>query len=244
VLLDFEIETTGLLSTIIEARFTRLARFLAKRTLATDRVHIDLWHREQPATSVAIGLAAPTSDMAHVTKLMHEQLARLALPAPVVEATIRVDHLQPQPTGSRDLFDRTSASPACADTEPQARLLEQLRSRLGEKAVQQLMLEADHRPECANEVRSAVIGERAKRSDLPAGLAPRPLWLLASPRAIASSSRLGSSILSGPEAIEGGWWDGLPIHRDYFVARSSRGALAWVFRDRGSTHSHVHGLFG
>ena len=48
VLLDFEIETTGLLSTIIEVRFRRLARYLTKRTLATDRVCIDLHHRDKP----------------------------------------------------------------------------------------------------------------------------------------------------------------------------------------------------
>ena len=244
VLLDFEIETTGLLSAIIEARFGRLARFLTNRAVATDRVLIDLLHRDQPTTSVVIGLAAPASDIAHVTKLMHEQLRRLELPAPVVEAWIRVDRLQPQPAASRDLFDRTACSAAVANTEPQARLLEQLRSRLGEQGIQQLKLQADHRPECANEVKQASVNDDLRRPVLPPGLAPRPLWLLPAPHAIAESNRAASSIVSGPEAIESGWWDGLPVHREYFVTRSSRGALAWIFRDRGSSQTFVHGLFG
>jgi protein ImuB len=244
VLLDFDIETTGLLSTIIEYRLTRLARYLAKRTLATDRVHIELHHRDRRTTPVVIGLAAATSDVAHVTKLMHEQLGRVELPAPVAEAVIRVDRLQPQPAGSRDLFERTACSPAEANTEPQARLLEQLRSRLGEQGVQQLTLEADYRPECANEIKQAVVSEELPRGGLPPELAPRPLWLLSVPRAIASSNRLASSVISGPEAIQGGWWDGLSVHREYYVARSGRGALAWIFHDRVSSQTFVHGLFG
>jgi protein ImuB len=244
VLLDFEIETTGLLSAIIEVRFNRLARYLTKRTLATDRVCIDLHHRDEPITPVVIGLAAPTCDTAHISKLMCEQLERLELPAPVVEAMIRVDRLQPQSAESRDLFDRTSSSPALANTEPQARLLEQLRSRFGEQGIQQLTLEADHRPECANEIKQAAVTDELSRRVLPPGLAPRPLWLLPAPRTIAASSRAVSAIVSGPEAIESGWWDGLPIAREYFVARSSRGALAWIFRDRGSSQTFVHGLFG
>lgn len=244
VLLDFEIETTGLLSAILEVRFSRLDRYLTKRTLATDRVCIDLHHRDKPATRVVIGLAAPTSDLMHVTKLMHEQLGRLELPAPVIEAWIRVDRVQPQPADSRDLFDRTACSPALANTEPQARLLEQLRSRFGEQGVQQLTLEADYRPECANEVKQASVTHEVGRCALPPGLAPRPLWLLPAPRSLASSNRAASFIVSGPEAIESGWWDGLPVQREYFVARSSRGALAWIFRDRVSSQTFVHGLFG
>jgi protein ImuB len=244
VLLDFEIETTGLLSTILEARFGRLAHFLAKRTLATDKVHIILHHRDTQATQVTIGLAAPTSDTAHVAKLMHEQLTRLELPAPVVEATIRVDRLLPQPSGSRDLFDRTAFSPASASTEPQARLLEQLRSRLGERGIRQLALTADHRPECANEIREATVNPGGPEVRLPPGMARRPLWLLPTPRRIPPSRRMSASIVSGPEAIEGGWWDGLPAQREYFVARSARGALAWIFRERAEAPLFVHGLFG
>jgi protein ImuB len=244
VLLDFEIETTGLLSTIIETRLSRLARFLAKRTLATDCVHIDLLHRSTAITKVAIGLAAPTSDVAHIVKLMHEKLAQLVLPEPVREAVIRVERLQPQPAESRDLFARTAHAPAIANTEPQARLLEQLRSRFGEQGIRQIAPVADHRPECANDLEQAVVTTAHDAIDLPAQLAPRPLWLLAAPRSIRSSSRLAASIVSGPEMIDCGWWDGAPVDREYYVARSSRGARAWIYRDRASSQVFVHGLFG
>ena len=244
ILLDFEIETTGLLSSIIETRLARLARFLAKRTLATDCVSIDLLHRDHAITPVVIGLAAATSDVAHIVKLMHEKLAQLTLPAPVREVIIRVERLQSQPAESRDLFARTPHGPAVASTEPQARLLEQLRSRFGEQGIRQLATAADHRPECANEIRPAVAIATHEAVSLPAGLAPRPLWLLPALSPIRSSSRAASSIISGPEVIDSGWWDGAPVNREYFVARSSRGARAWIFRDRPSSQLYVHGLFG
>lgn len=244
VLLDFEIETTGLMSTIIEARLARLARFLAKRTLATDCVCIDLLHREAALTPVVVGLAAPTSDVAHIVKLMHEKLAQLTLPAPVREAVIRVERLQPQPTQSDDLFARTAHAPAVASTEPQARLLEQLRSRFGEQGIRQLSPASDHRPEYANDSKRPSASAGSEPIALPAGLAPRPLWLLATPRVVRSSNRIASSIISGPEVIDTGWWDGSPVAREYFVARSPRGATAWLFRDRASSQICVHGLFG
>lgn len=244
VLLDFEIETTGLMSTIIEKRLARLACFLAKRTLATDCVVIDLLHRDAATTNLAIGLAAPTSDVAHIVMLMHEKLAQLTLPQPVREAVIQVEHLHPQPAASRDLFARTAHAPAVASTEPQARLLEQLRSRLGEEGIRQLSACADHRPEYANDLKPATAGGSHEPIALPAGLAPRPLWLLPNPRIVRSFDRIASSIVSGPEVIDSGWWDGAPVAREYFVARSSRGATAWIFRDRASSQIRVHGLFG
>ena len=35
------------------------------------------------------------------------------------------------------------------------------------------------------------------------------------------------------ERIEGGWWDGGEVGRDYFVARSQQGERLWVFRELG-----------
>ena len=49
------------------------------------------------------------------------------------------------------------------------------------------------------------------------------------------------TLLSGPERIECGWWDGDEAKRDYFVAELERGALGWIFREAGEWH--LHGLF-
>jgi protein ImuB len=51
----------------------------------------------------------------------------------------------------------------------------------------------------------------------------------------------------GPERIESGWWDGADTRRDYYVAESPAGELAWIFRDhrRGTDDGEwfLHGLF-
>ena len=39
-------------------------------------------------------------------------------------------------------------------------------------------------------------------------------------------------LLSGPERIETGWWDGEPAARDYFIAQASDGSLVWVYCGR------------
>jgi protein ImuB len=48
---------------------------------------------------------------------------------------------------------------------------------------------------------------------------------------------------SGPERIESGWWDGMDVVRDYYVAQGRNGSRLWVFRDRSSGGWYVHGLF-
>jgi protein ImuB len=244
VLLDFEIETTGLLSTIIEKRFAaRLDCYLAKRTLATDRVHIELQHRDRDTTQLVIGLAWPSSDTSHLTKLMHEHLEKLALPAPVTEIVIRVDRLLPQSSTSRELFGRQLLDSVTTTSEAQARLLEQLGSRFGPDIVQQIKVQPDHRPEHANALEPAAISIAAKPPEVPVSLAPRPLWLLPVPKALHHER--GHRVVSGPEAIEAGWWDGSPVLREYFHVKSARGALAWVFRDSQEPGVRfVHGLFG
>lgn len=244
ILLDFEIETTGLLSTIIEKRFARLNHYLAKRTLATDRVHIELEHRDQEATPVVIGLAWPTSDTFHLTKLMHQHLEKVALPAPVREILIRVDRLVPQSSGSRELFGRQLLESVTTSTEAQARLLEQLSSRFGGDIVQQIAPRPDYRPEHANALEPASVARAANSlPDIPGSLAARPLWLLPVPRPLHGERE--QRVVSGPEVIEAGWWDGSPVLREYFHVRSSRGVLAWVFRDGQEPRERfVHGLFG
>jgi protein ImuB len=77
---------------------------------------------------------------------------------------------------------------------------------------------------------------------------PRPLWLLSEPAALAPAWHVAPWILrDGPERIESGWWDGGDVRRDYYVAESPQGGLAWIFRDhrRGTDDGEwfLHGWF-
>ena len=66
----------------------------------------------------------------------------------------------------------------------------------------------------------------------------RPVWLLpvASPLAERGALPLLDGrplqLLSGPERIESGWWDGALVARDYFIAQAEDGALVWIYRAR------------
>ena len=71
----------------------------------------------------------------------------------------------------------------------------------------------------------------------------RPLWLFAEPRPLgAEPASAELKLLSGPERIESGWWDGNEIGRDYFVGRDAQGADVWLYRDRGGQW-FVQGVF-
>ena len=49
---------------------------------------------------------------------------------------------------------------------------------------------------------------------------------------------------TGPERIECGWWDGLPVHRDYFVAANPGGETFWIYRDLAAPKAwYLHGVF-
>jgi protein ImuB len=244
VALDFEIETTGLLSTIIEKRLRRLQTFLTRRNLSVDAIRIQLRHREQRVTPVMLGLASPTADMHHVSQLLREQLARVQLPAPVIAFSISVERMHPTPEITHELFNSSAAPTRLARTDAQARLLEQLRSRLGEAAVRSIDTRADYRPELAQRALSADVQSEKTRESLPKSLASRPFWLLCEPRDIPST-KLRKARPVGPERVETGWWDDHFAVRDYYRISSPQGALGWVYRDHlQSGRWRLHGLFG
>ena len=66
----------------------------------------------------------------------------------------------------------------------------------------------------------------------------RPAWLLPEPLPLAERDALPLldgrplQLLSGPERIETGWWDGAPAARDYFIAQAHDSSLVWVWRGR------------
>ncbi|MBL8346960.1 MAG: DNA polymerase Y family protein [Rubrivivax sp.] len=93
----------------------------------------------------------------------------------------------------------------------------------------------------------AVPAERSERA--PTRLRPdspensalplhRPVWLLPEPVPLPERHALPMldgqplQLVSGPERIEAGWWDGEPATRDYFIALAADGSLVWVWRRR------------
>ncbi len=68
---------------------------------------------------------------------------------------------------------------------------------------------------------------------------PRPLWLLHQPIALRERNQRPwwhgpLKLLSGPERIEGGWWDCNLVQRDYFIAEDEHAQWFWIYRTRGN----------
>lgn len=226
------------------ARQGRVGRFALSLRHEGRRARGDLV-REAPCeglantTEVAISLAQPSSDMAHLHALLREHLSRLQLPAPTLELRLHCADWVASAPPNESLFPTPRS-----ESEGLVQLIERLQARLGSGQVRRLVAVADHRPECAS--RSLPAPATLGRADAAIGrgalhgapAAPRPVWLLNPPQALRE--RLDRpwldgqplQLLCGPERIETGWWDGLPAERDYFIARQGSGALVWVYRLR------------
>ncbi|MDP2004448.1 MAG: DNA polymerase Y family protein [Rubrivivax sp.] len=212
-----------------------------------------------PATELQVALAEPSLDPSHLQLLLRERLARVVLAAPTLELQLQCRHLVAGEAPNGELFP-TTASEALG----LARLLERLRARLGDDQVQRLVAVADHRPECASRAvpaqgAGAAAGLMAvpRRPTVRAGALPlhRPAWLLPEPLPLAERNTLPLlqgrplQLLSGPERIETGWWDGATAARDYFIAQAEDASLVWVWRSRlpeapGEVQWFLQGRFG
>ena len=213
---------------------TELAGFLRGRGAGVTRLRCDLVHEDAAPTSLVLGLSC-TRQVEHILNVLRERLARTELPDRVEAIRIVAEEITPLAAKAGDFFPI-----AGANGEAAAQLVERLRARLGEDAVRVLELCTDHRPERASR-QTATPG--AATGQVPHGFPRRPLWLLASPRPLGTDPAAPElKLMSGPERIETGWWDGNDIGRDYFVGRNQRGEVMWLYRERAGDW-FVHGVF-
>lgn len=211
-------------------------------------------HRGDAAetTPLRVELAEASLDAAHLQLLLRERLSQLQLPAPTLELQLRCSELARSAAPNGELFPTRQGQALGL-----ARLLERLRARLGDAQVLRLQAVADHRPERASLLQPVVQpAQPLAMPPWPEHLAlHRPAWLLPEPQPLAEreaeplldGQRL--QLLSGPERIESGWWDGGLVVRDYFIAQAADGALVWIYRSRlrpegPGPHWFLQGLFG
>jgi protein ImuB len=232
------VDSTALLQSALGCLLARLAAFLRSRASGIRELRVDLLHRGTPPTRLRIALARLSGEAGSLGQLLEERLARCRLPLPVVALRVRSGVLRPLVLRDAGLFERGQG----ADPEATARLLDLLRARLGHEAVFSVMPVPEHRPE-----RAFRIAEPGGAGSLPvpwsgeAGTA-RPLWMLAEPQPLDGWE---GTLVTGPERIESGWWDGHDVRRDYYVARSRAGVRLWIFRERPPGQGwFLHGVFG
>lgn len=193
--------------------------------------------------------AEPTSDMAHLQRLLREHLTKVTLPSPVLYLRLRSLEVQKMAGESASLLVEDQRR---GDSLQQ--LLERLGARLGAQQVLQMQAFPDHRPERMQRWQPALSAAKlmaaCENSLVTRGLkdnkpwpnqhvAPLyPSWLLATPLKLAQHKDCPLyqgplTLLAGPQRLEAAWWDGAgSTLRDYYLARSEQAGLLWVYRQR------------
>lgn len=222
----------------IKRMICELGGFLASRNAGVMKLVVQLKHEDHPVTKVSLGLSMPSRDTQHLLALLRERFSSVNLPDRVVSLALTAEETAQLAPRNFSLFGDKEGT-----KENRLAMVERLRARLGENAVSGLQLYPDHRPELA--WRESEPGTEA----IAIETLVRPVWLLRKPRQLALAADMpvldGSlTLLSGPERIESGWWDGFDITRDYFIAAGSEGAKYWIYRERQDNPSwYLHGIF-
>ena len=215
----------------------------------SNALHVDAHHDGGPQGRLVLRTAHPTQDMQHLQRLFMEQLAHVHLPAPVLYLRLRT--LQTQALGGESL----SLLPQdLRHGDSLHQTLERLAARLGSDQVQCVQAQADHTPEnmqrwqtwqASRVPQTTADFAHANAALYPTWLLPKPLKLVVHQQDPQYYGPL--TLLVGPQRLEGGWLQGQPALRDYFIARSVRAGLVWIYRERlavqGLTQWYLHGLF-
>jgi protein ImuB len=249
--LNYELEDQALILKALEPLFRELEKFLQVRQCGITWLECRLEHRRAPSTLCLLRLAAPSADAQRLSLLLGEKLLALVLPEPVRTCVLRTSLIVPRALFSSGIW-QPGEHGGEVSREP-GELIESLRARLGDAAVQGLQLLSEHRPEKRSVSIQALPHSTGQgpRPLLPCeegeGLSGdifhEPLWLLPAPKLL---SECGDVRLAGRlQQIEAGWWDEGHVARDYFTALDAQGVRLWIFRERNEPHRwFLHGMFG
>lgn len=243
------VEHTDAMTWAVQRLLAQMCGWLCAHHLAVEGIHLTLLHERghhaiEPSV-IDIALGEPGWQETHLLLLLKERLRQCDLPAPVMALTLEAVQVQPMAPVNDTLFPEPGGTPA-----DYQRLLELLSARLGAENVLQASVQADYRPEVANHWQPALPAGKRQMLAAVADL-PRPCWLLAKPVALLMREHrpfYGSplKLVSTPERIEAGWWQGELVLRDYFVAEGQDRVHYWIYRERLQDQPcwFLHGLFG
>lgn len=232
--LNYEIEAAAVLLHPARILLREFSGYLLATQQGVLRWRLDLVDRDKGVTPVLVAHGEAIRDMSRLERVLEQKLENIVLPAPIQRLRLQALRMESSTGRARELFRDA------AEASRWEELVECLRARLGEAAVEAMEMLPDHRPEFA--MRAAEPGMERRFDALQAA---RPLWLLPEPQRL-DARRAGPAcmtLLEGPERIETGWWDGTDVRRDYWHARDRDGRLAWIFRDQRDGDWWLHGYF-
>jgi protein ImuB len=230
----------------------RLSALMRQRQKGIRELHFELLHYRHPATPIVIASRGTHLQVDYLFELLRLRLDYLQLKHSVTGVRLLARlHECAEPTD----IDLALFPGGDGDDGAHDYLLQKLRIRLGSGQVYFICQVADHRPEYAWCI---VVQPGAAQyhcgslmaADMPGELVhrPRPLWLFEQPRRLSQSCGLPQyygplTFVTGAERIEGGWWDGDDIRRDYYAVIRRNGERVWVFRDCRNAAWYLHGIF-
>jgi len=254
---DYETADRERLLVFLSATLARLEDFLRERQRGVMALRLVLHHRHAMPTTCVLRCVVPEYRATRFAALLTARLESLALAGPARRMELTAGRPRRFLAAAASLWTAGEhGGGAAAAQTPE--FLQTMMARLGEHAVHGLAQVDEHRPERqSRHVRPAPVAPVRVpcAAPQPAGAA-RPLGLLEAPRPLATIRDAAGVVLrllhqgqdltliSGPERIESGWWDGGEVARDYYVARAADGAQWWIFRECASGRSwFVHGCF-
>ena len=228
---------------------------------------LDARRQDAPRGQLVVRTAEPTLDMAHVQRLLAENLARVTLHAPALYLHLRSLETAALPGTTTSLLpDDVRVGDSLHH------LLERLSARLGADHVLRVVPFADHRPErmqvwqpaspavsvfATNSIAARAYPVRAGGQKDAVSDALYPTWLLTQPLKLPVRNNTPQCadeggplmLLAGPQRVEAGWWgvseeDGACALRDYFLARSEQMVLLWVYQERLGGQGRAEGKTG
>ena len=211
---------------------------------------LTLWleHGRKSRTRLDLEFASPERESDFILSIAREKLGRLTLRAPTIALDLRAEALLAYVPR-----ESTWLPGAKEQAIGRERLIERLAARLGRDRVFGIAVADDHRPDrnwTAMQPSKTVPGSLSARKTEPGTVfGSRPAWLLNRPQRLITHGETPScqgdlAFIAGPERIEAGWWDGIEVRRDYYVAANARGETFWIFREhRGDQAWYLHGVF-
>ena len=198
------------------------------RGIQSIQIHLQL---DGGSETICLNLRQSTRSESHLMLLLRERLERLQLSGAVQHIRLQALHFLPCVVIQTELLQDTGKPSTTADND----VIDRLQARLGKASVKGIKGLEDHRPEHSWSLRE--LDEPAIYTSRPG----RPSWLFPEPKRCHIDNY---RILTGPERIESGWWDGKDCRRDYFVVRDADGSTLWAFHEyKPHPGWYLHGLF-
>ena len=212
--------------------------YLKARQLICSQITLEFLQENRQILQIKMQLGDGLNHAKDILEPIKLKLSQIKLDAPVSDIFIRAADFHAWQAATPDLLN-----PQSQDT--QVTLLNALKARLGEQAVQGLTCSTGWIPENANQTTSWPASSQSAR-----GLAShnplqsiRPTWLLSEPKPLSAAQYNALHLVRGPERIESEWWNDKGARRDYYVAWH-QGTLMWVYQDLRTHQWCLQGLFG